>query len=151
MKNLKAKLRKNGGFTLIEMLIVVAIIAILIAVSIPLVANALDKAKEATDKANERSFKAELTIAYLDGAKAAGADFVVGTVYKYDAADGSLAAKNATDVKGYGQSTTVKGKVLLGSIDTNGKVTMGWGDTADEAADTAPLGDFVTSSVGGGG
>ena len=36
MNNLKAKLKKQGGFTLIEMLIVVAIIAILIAVSIPL-------------------------------------------------------------------------------------------------------------------
>ena len=37
LNKLKAKLKKQGGFTLIEMLIVVAIIAILIAISIPLV------------------------------------------------------------------------------------------------------------------
>lgn len=55
MNNLKAKLKKQGGFTLIEMLIVVAIIAILIAIAIPMVNQALERAREATDAANERS------------------------------------------------------------------------------------------------
>ena len=55
MNNLKAKLKKQGGFTLIEMLIVVAIIAILIAIAIPMVNKALERAREATDQANERA------------------------------------------------------------------------------------------------
>lgn len=55
MSNLKAKLKKESGFTLIEMLIVVAIIAILIAISIPLVTKFLERAREATDEANERA------------------------------------------------------------------------------------------------
>ena len=41
MKGLREKFRKNEGFTLVEMLIVVAIIAILVAVSIPLVNTSL--------------------------------------------------------------------------------------------------------------
>lgn len=53
-EKLNAKLRKSGGFTLVEMLVVVAIIAILIAISIPMVGSALEKAREATDDANFR-------------------------------------------------------------------------------------------------
>ena len=55
MSKLRAKLKKDGGFTLVEMLIVVAIIAILIAIAIPMVNKALEKAREATDAANERA------------------------------------------------------------------------------------------------
>lgn len=55
MSNLRAKLKKENGFTLIEMLIVVAIIAILIAIAIPMVNKALERAREATDSANERA------------------------------------------------------------------------------------------------
>lgn len=55
MKNLKNKLKKQGGFTLIEMLIVVAIIAILIAISVPIISSTLERAREAVDQANERS------------------------------------------------------------------------------------------------
>lgn len=113
MKNLKAKLRKNGGFTLIEMLIVVAIIAILIAVSIPLVGNALEKARDATDMANERAAKAEGAIRYLEvgGDKltyvGTGAD-AKAELY-YDAANGTLIdtkadAKDAIKVA-YGKCT----------------------------------------------
>lgn len=65
MKGLREKFRKHEGFTLVEMLIVVAIIAILIAVSIPLVTSALDKAKDAVDDANKRSAVALATIEYL--------------------------------------------------------------------------------------
>ena len=60
MEKLRAKLRKNSGFTLIEMLIVVAIIAILIAVSIPMVSSALERAKQSTDAANEQIGRAHV-------------------------------------------------------------------------------------------
>lgn len=65
MKNLKEKLRKNGGFTLVEMLIVVAIIAILIAVSIPMVGSALEKSRHAVDQANVRDAISLGSVKYL--------------------------------------------------------------------------------------
>ena len=50
------KFRKNEkGFTLAELLIVVAIIGVLVAISIPIFTSQLEKAREATDAANLRS------------------------------------------------------------------------------------------------
>ena len=57
--------RNRKGFTLMEMLIVVAIIAILIAVAIPTFSSALTKAKAATDEANLRALKGLIVTDYL--------------------------------------------------------------------------------------
>lgn len=50
----------HKGFTLMEMLFVIAIIAILIAIAIPVFAGQLERAREATDAANIRSAYAEV-------------------------------------------------------------------------------------------
>ncbi len=50
------KLNKKG-FTLAELLIVVAIIAVLTAIAVPLFVGALDKAEKATFEANQRSIQ----------------------------------------------------------------------------------------------
>ena len=61
------KFKNNKGFTLMEMLIVVAIIAILVAIAIPSFTTQLEKAREAADIANIRSAYAEAMVKYLDG------------------------------------------------------------------------------------
>lgn len=52
--------KKNRGFTLMEMLIVMAIIAVLVAVAIPVLNNNLEKARQAVDMANARAIQAIL-------------------------------------------------------------------------------------------
>ena len=53
------KKRNQKGFTIMEMLIVVAIIAVLVAIAIPTFNSALTKSKEAADIANIRAAYAE--------------------------------------------------------------------------------------------
>ena len=60
------KFNKNG-FTLIEMLVVIAIIAVLVSIVIPTVSSSTEKAKEAADAANIRAYIAEVTTDALTG------------------------------------------------------------------------------------
>lgn len=102
------KIKNEKGFTLAELLIVVAIIAVLVAVSIPIFTAQLEKSREATDLANLRAAKAEATACYLtdeaplvtitDGVKS----YV--TCY-YDAANGVLTTDKSKATKGKGTDT----------------------------------------------
>lgn len=53
--------RNRSGFTLMEMLIVIALIAVLIAIAIPVFASQLEKSREATDLANVRAAYAQVS------------------------------------------------------------------------------------------
>ena len=57
------KRKDHSGFTLMEMLIVVAMIAVLVAISIPTFTNILEKSRESADLANVRSAYAEVLVA----------------------------------------------------------------------------------------
>ena len=59
------KYRTDNGFTLMEMLIVIAIIAVLIAIAIPIFTSQLEKSREATDLANVRAAYAEVMAAAI--------------------------------------------------------------------------------------
>lgn len=52
---------RKKGFTLAELLVVVAIIAVLVAIAIPIFTSQLEKAREATDAANLRAAYAEVS------------------------------------------------------------------------------------------
>ncbi|MBO4278093.1 MAG: prepilin-type N-terminal cleavage/methylation domain-containing protein [Clostridia bacterium] len=59
------KKTNKKGFTLAELLIVVAIIAVLVAIAIPIFTSQLEKSKEATDLSNVRAAYAEAVAAYI--------------------------------------------------------------------------------------
>jgi prepilin-type N-terminal cleavage/methylation domain-containing protein len=59
------KKMNKKGFTLAELLIVVAIIAVLVAIAIPVFTSQLEKSRVATDEANARSAYGEAVAKYL--------------------------------------------------------------------------------------
>lgn len=131
-QKLSKKLKKTGGFTLIEMLIVVAIIAILVAVSIPMVNASLTKAKKATDDANERAAKGAAVAEYLLNEANLGTK----KTYCYNAKTGKASSDGCTKPDGYGQGSVPDGDSLSTggartghvhvAIDTDGTATVTW-------------------------
>ena len=63
----KINRENKKGFTLAELLIVVAIIGVLVAVSIPIFTQQLEKSREATDISDARAYYAEIATALVAG------------------------------------------------------------------------------------
>ena len=64
-REIERKGNNEKGFTLLEMMIVVAIIAVIVVISIPVFTGVMEKGREATDLANVRSAYAEVMIAAI--------------------------------------------------------------------------------------
>ena len=119
-------MKKNNkkGFTLAELLIVVAIIGVLVAVSIPIFTSQLAKSRLATNQANARAAYAAATAAYLNDDTVKGGTyttsdgkFVAGTPTGTDVTNTDIASWTTTDM---GTTTYKTWGVVL---DNNGSVT----------------------------
>lgn len=117
---LKNKLSKKG-FTLAELLVVVAIIAVLVAIAIPTFSSATKKANLAVDDSNIRSAYALLRVAQLTGSLDVDDAVVTPTAdgKYYYSDDGSL---SASDTNGYKLRETEAGcKAVPGGSYTHTK------------------------------
>lgn len=127
LNTLKKKLNKKKGFTLMEMLIVVAIIAILIAIAIPTFSSQLEKAREASDQANIRSAYAiaqasTLLEKYPDGTALPTTGTVTSPWYLNKDGSVASAATNAYAIQ-------AKGPVSVSTVPISGSTTFDKGDT----------------------
>lgn len=103
------KKQNQKGFTLAELLIVVAIIAVLVAIAIPVFTTRLEQSRETTDIANLRSAYAAAQVADLSGIVAD--DGTVSkpnpsTDYYFNPNDGDgIVLSAASGLKGQGTAT----------------------------------------------
>lgn len=75
MKTLKNKMKNKKGFTLMEMLIVVAIMVVLVAVAVPTFTSQINRANEAADDANLKAAKAVAMSTFLLDPSTAGTKY----------------------------------------------------------------------------
>ena len=113
---MKNKMKNKKGFTLMEMLIVVAIMVVLVAVAVPTFSKQLDNAKKTADDANLRAAKAIAATTYLSE------EFTETKEYSFDATNGKLDPSKATYSYGkYGTHDYIDVK-----IEPNGTITVKW-------------------------
>lgn len=129
------KLRKNEkGFTLAELLIVVAIIGVLVAISIPIFTAQLEKAREGADLANIRAAYAEAAVNALDSSDYIGEATTdakmqsTGAIDKIDTTNSSMAGIDISKIT-ITKGSTVKVEVNASDTTKDPVVTLSGGAT----------------------
>lgn len=123
-KKFKTNIKDNKGFTLMEMLIVVAIIAILVAIAFPIFNDKLEEARKATNVANIRTSISAATSDYATKNKSGEGKYLYNIALNklYDANEkdenGSMISQVTTPLPNRSQKTGLfKGVFII--IDPN--------------------------------
>ncbi|MDD6351045.1 MAG: prepilin-type N-terminal cleavage/methylation domain-containing protein [Lachnospiraceae bacterium] len=129
--------KNKKGFTLAELLIVVAIIAVLVAISIPIFTSQLEKSRIATDQANVRSAKVAAAAEYMSNGESGSVSYLYndGTVTKINLTN-SMALDKVASESGYGKST---------KEDTDGSITGATGMPKDSVVEVTINGSAITA------
>ena len=133
-KKLHKPARRIAGFTLAELLIVVAIIAVLVGIAIPVFLSQLEKSRQAVDQSTMRQAKSAMTVGLMTGEIEADTDYYYHT-------NGSLSktskpepygkahtdASSFWDVTGETADGIPQGNVLKVRISSAGVMSYVWG------------------------
>ena len=127
------KLNKKG-FTLAELLIVVAIIAVLVAISIPIFSSQLEKSREAVDAANIRAAYAEVMSSALTGDASSNnvkvdednQTYSMDVTLKQKVAKWQTTIEWPTDLEGADSDPTLGGKATVSYSVKTGKATVSY-------------------------
>ena len=134
-------MKKNNkkGFTLAELLIVVAIIAVLVAISIPVFTAQLHKSQDTTEIANARSLFAELQADYLGN-------------YTDTYAGKCVGANQASITTPGGQTITFKNGTCTVAFEKDKGYTVTWNaDSGCPSGNTNQVWGYTGTTTTGGG
>lgn len=117
------KFTNKKGFTLMEMLIVVAIIVILVAIAIPTFTSSLNKAKAGVDLANIRSGYANAQIIAMTEGSEANGTYGLNKDGTVSDKDGTGTYTTQSDSKYVADGTSIAGQFAVGTGTNN----VSWG------------------------
>lgn len=119
MKEMLKEVReRREGFTMAELLIVVAIVAVLVAIAIPVFTSQLEKSREATDEANLRSAYAECSAAALTNTSTPGVTVTPG-------ANGLVTATKSVTLNQTTNNWENSAEPVIGGVTLKNAITAG--------------------------
>lgn len=125
--------RSKNGFTLAELLIVVAIIAVLVAVSIPIFTNQMEKSREAVDLSNVRSAYSVLQTSIMTETAPDGKEVSTGSSFYIYTSSGTFERHSPSEPVDESEVCKLKSKAADFSQFVNMDIShpngeMGWKD-----------------------
>ncbi len=148
------KTKSKRGFTLAELLIVVAIIAVLVAIAIPVFTTSLNKSKAATWEANARSVHADGVVQYLTAAQQPNGKYALSSriarllyTWEYDTDDNFA----TVTISGDGFDSSIAEEYCANWDDASGgilfSVSGGEISSSDSTPSTPPVGPVSTTHI----